>query len=419
LLTGSCALAEFTLLDGGPTMYFVPFVGCNMDKPGCCPFTPRTIGQIEPARATITPIPSITGTPSELYAYPQPADAEDATLDSCAPDYYSVSGSCCPKYVTVFGFGYTPWTVVLGGETPCVSPMTAGITVSPITASGNSAATTKPTVVATSLVFAMQYAVQEEPGNGLSGGAIAGIVVGAISGVLAIVVLAFFIRRRHQHSRQLSKLKKELHSNFYGTSAGTSEVPTLGMNLPSGSIRDQSSDWARTTLRGSAAFAKEQRGDGDSGEGSSPAELYADNSPVEIYTPDSGVFPARRPVGSPPKPRKGQQLPLTPANPSEVFELPSVTSSPGLPIMQVGSELQLAKPQRLSRGYAKVVYQGRASTTSVPSDLGDKDGGATGSAGSAGRPATASSSKLSFTRPSTGGMPGTPELDETPMDRNK
>ncbi|KAK3991406.1 hypothetical protein QBC44DRAFT_287169 [Cladorrhinum sp. PSN332] len=410
LLTGSCASAEFTLLDGGPTMYFVPFVGCNNDKLGCCPFTPKTTGFIEPARAVVTPIPSITGALDEVYAYPQPAEAKDATLDSCASDYYSISGSCCPN-------GYTPWTVALGGETPCVSPLTTSTTTPSIAAPTDSATTTKPTIVATALVFAMQYALEEnsEHGLSLSAGAIAGIVIGSICGVLAIVALAFFIRRRHQQSHQLSNLKKELDSNFYGTSAGTSEVPTLGRNLPPASIRDQSSDWARTTLRDSAAFTKEQHGGGDSGEGSSPAELYAGNSPVELYTPDSGVFPARRPVGSPPRPRKHQQSPLTPINPNDMFELPSVTSSPGLPIMQVGSELQLAKPQRLSRGYAKVVYQGRGSTTSVPSDLGDNGGGG-GSAGSAGRPATASSSKTSATRPMTGRMPGTPELHEMPRD---
>ncbi|KAK4230015.1 hypothetical protein QBC38DRAFT_441284 [Podospora fimiseda] len=410
LLTGNCSSAKFTLLDGGPTLYYVPFVGCNNDKPGCCPFTPRTIDPIEPAKAVITFSPSITGAPDQLYAYPRPTNTNDATLDSCASDYYSVSGSCCPN-------GYTPWTAALGGETPCASPLTSSTRAPPITASRDPAAATKPTIVATGLVFAMQYAVQGESDQGLSlsAGAIAGIVIGSICGVLAIVGLSFFIRRRQKQSRQLVGLKKELHSNFYGTTAGTSEVPTAGRSPAPTSVRgDQSSDWARTTLRDSTAFAKEQNGGGDSGgESSSPAELYGGSSPVAMYSPDPGLFPPRRPVGSPPRPRKGQQSPLTsPINPSEIFDWPSVTSSPALPSMQVGSELQLAKPQRLSRGYAKVVYQGRGSTTSVPSDLGDHGG-----PGSAGRPATASSSKTSATRPMTGRMPGTPELDERPRDR--
>jgi len=293
--------------------------------------------------------------------------------------------------------------------------MTVGITAPSIPEPTHPAATTKPTVVATGLVFAMQYAVQEEPGHPLSAGVIAGIVIGSICCLLAIVGLAFFVRRRHQHTHQLFNLKKELGSNFYGHSAGTSEVPTLRRDLHFHSgTRDPSSDWARTTLRDSGAHAKDQHGiaAGDRDDGSSPAELYADNSPVGHYSPDSAVFPARRPVGSPPKPRKGQQSPRTPINHSGVFELPSVASSPGIAIMGgSASELQLAKPQRLSRGYAKIVYQGRGSTASVPSDIGDREGGG-GTAGNSGaRPTTASSSKASGSRPATGRMPSTPVLD--------
>lgn len=102
LLTGNCASAEFTLVDGGPTMYFVPFVGCNNNKPRCCPFTPRTIALIEPARAGVTSVPSITEARDAPYAYPQPTNVKDTTLDNCASDYYSISGSCCPKYVILF-----------------------------------------------------------------------------------------------------------------------------------------------------------------------------------------------------------------------------------------------------------------------------------------------------------------------------
>lgn len=296
--------------------------------------------------------------------------------------------------------------------------MTVGTTAPPIPESTNPATTTKPTVVATGLVFAMQYAVQEESGHPLSAGVIAGIVIGSICCVLAIVGLAFFVRRRRQHTRQLFSLKKELRNNFNRNSTGTSEVPTLGRDLHfHSSTRNPNSDWARTTLRDSGTIVKDQHGiAAGGGDGSSsPAELGAGNSPVGLYTPDSAVFPARRPVGSSPKPRKDQQSPLTPINHSRVFELPSVASSPGLPIIGgSASELQLAKPQRLSRGYAKVVYQGRGSTTSVPSDIGDREGGGGNAASAGARPTTASSSKTSGTRPATGRMPGTPGSDGTP-----
>ena len=47
-------------------------------------------------------MPSITEARDAQYVYPQAKDAKDATLDSCASDYYSISGSCCPKYVILF-----------------------------------------------------------------------------------------------------------------------------------------------------------------------------------------------------------------------------------------------------------------------------------------------------------------------------
>lgn len=90
LLTGDCALAQYTLIDDGPTWYYVPFVGCISGRPGCCPFTPAPQGQIAATAG------------SSRAVYPQPRDAKDATLRTCPADYYFISGSCCPRYVQIF-----------------------------------------------------------------------------------------------------------------------------------------------------------------------------------------------------------------------------------------------------------------------------------------------------------------------------
>lgn len=79
LLTSACRQAEYTLVDAGASLYYVPFVGCINQKPDCCPFAPGpTAGSI----------------------YPHPLNQKHDLLDRCPSDYYSVSaGGCCPRLV--------------------------------------------------------------------------------------------------------------------------------------------------------------------------------------------------------------------------------------------------------------------------------------------------------------------------------
>lgn len=83
MLTDLCATAHYTLVDEGPTAYYAPFIGCIDSQPDCCPFKPKT------------PVDRANG------SYPQPEDPSEAVMQRCPVDYYSVSGSCCPKYVCV------------------------------------------------------------------------------------------------------------------------------------------------------------------------------------------------------------------------------------------------------------------------------------------------------------------------------
>lgn len=89
MLTGECASAQYTLIDdGGPTMIYAPFVGCINNKPDCCPYKPATMAQ--KFKAVVT---------ASSGVFPTPQNQIDSIMKSCAADYYSVSGSCCPRYV--------------------------------------------------------------------------------------------------------------------------------------------------------------------------------------------------------------------------------------------------------------------------------------------------------------------------------
>ena len=91
LLVGDCQSTAYTLLNGGDMVLYAALVGCNGDRPECCPWNITTAappGTPDDGRAA-----------AEAGDFPVPAaDAKDR-LDRCPNDYYSVSGQCCPKSV--------------------------------------------------------------------------------------------------------------------------------------------------------------------------------------------------------------------------------------------------------------------------------------------------------------------------------
>jgi hypothetical protein len=96
LLQGACTQTGFTQVDAGGTVYFAGFVGCIKDKPECCPYA------VDMAKAGSTA--TAGGNAQDMgnlgFDFPQPASSELAVQAKCADDYYSISGGCCPKYVS-------------------------------------------------------------------------------------------------------------------------------------------------------------------------------------------------------------------------------------------------------------------------------------------------------------------------------
>lgn len=97
LLQGPCSTADFTLVDAGSTVYFAGFLGCVGNRPECCPWPVATA-----TAATAGLAPASTGVnvqDNRPYNFPVPTASAMAQLSSCADDYYSISGQCCPVYV--------------------------------------------------------------------------------------------------------------------------------------------------------------------------------------------------------------------------------------------------------------------------------------------------------------------------------
>ncbi|KAK1780080.1 hypothetical protein QBC45DRAFT_116972 [Copromyces sp. CBS 386.78] len=184
LLTKTCATPEFTLLKLESSAVYAPFVGCVNTRQDCCPSQPQTSVAI-----------------GFNDVYPKAPNPEQAALERCPADYYSISARCCPN-------GYTLWTTDLGGQTPCFSVLQAAVTPPPIT-NANSA---EPTVVVSDVVYAIGYPVQE-PLNSFPAEAIAGIVA-TVLGLLVIAGLALFLHKRRQR-REFLNLGNELN-DLYG-----------------------------------------------------------------------------------------------------------------------------------------------------------------------------------------------------------
>src|SRR6266566_5498944 len=78
LLTGYCVTPDYTLVDGGATAYYAPFVGCDGDKLDCCPFTPVTAVDTSTVTAPITITETVGAggsASSNGDSYPTAADA--------------------------------------------------------------------------------------------------------------------------------------------------------------------------------------------------------------------------------------------------------------------------------------------------------------------------------------------------------
>ncbi|KAM7186556.1 hypothetical protein V8F33_011760 [Rhypophila sp. PSN 637] len=197
LLAGACsASTDYTLVNAGATVYAAGVVGCNGNRPECCPWKVGEMGSAggaAPAGGTEDQSKNRVG-----VDFPQPEDNAQAVLAGCAQDYYSVSGGCCPV-------GYWPFTAAVGGQTPCyseVNRMTVG-TVTVGAEDEKAKDTSKPTSAVVNIVWSMRYQVEDTSSGGLSTGAKAGI--GAGVGIVAIALIglgAWFFWRRRKSKKQ-------------------------------------------------------------------------------------------------------------------------------------------------------------------------------------------------------------------------
>ncbi|KAK4115982.1 hypothetical protein N656DRAFT_841509 [Canariomyces notabilis] len=197
LLAGDCKSTSYTLVDGGDMVFYAAFVGCNADRPQCCPWNVST-GASQPDNS---PALEVTDAPpgrvAEPGQFPIPADHAKANLERCPQDYYSVSGQCCPN-------GYYKFTRLVAYQTPCFSSFKERATPPQITAglAANPKNSALPTSAVVNVAWAMGFNTSGDSNPPLSTGASIGIGVGA--GVLAIsigVLAAFLIFRWRRNKK--------------------------------------------------------------------------------------------------------------------------------------------------------------------------------------------------------------------------
>jgi len=89
-----CKSTSYTLMSADDVVYYAAVVGCDANRPQCCPWSVSVEGGSPTAAANDGN--RVAGGPGQ---FPVPANGVKALLEKCPDDYYSVSGQCCPKYV--------------------------------------------------------------------------------------------------------------------------------------------------------------------------------------------------------------------------------------------------------------------------------------------------------------------------------
>lgn len=87
LLAGPCTQTQYTMVDAGEMVYQAAFVGCDADRPECCPFEVATTS----GKGGGNRVAGGGG------GFPTPAANALSALTACPDDYYPISGQCCPK----------------------------------------------------------------------------------------------------------------------------------------------------------------------------------------------------------------------------------------------------------------------------------------------------------------------------------
>lgn len=219
LLTGSCSLPSWTLVDLSTAASVIALIGCGWDRTECCPFAAG-------AR-----------TDSATPPFPTPRDGPVALIQ-CPKNYQPESSGCCPLCVVVPSnpqasngvlrerglLTKTPYSgfheTALGTQIKCDSPVTTHFPTPTLPANSDNAANpTKPTGYIVNYVYA-EYIILSPSSNGsesnsLSTGAKIGIGVGASVAALLIAGLAYLLvrmcirsTREQREQRELKRLQK-------------------------------------------------------------------------------------------------------------------------------------------------------------------------------------------------------------------
>ncbi|KXX78843.1 hypothetical protein MMYC01_204023 [Madurella mycetomatis] len=200
LLDGECAQTGFTRVDAGNTIYFAGFMGCINDRPECCPWpvATATSGSTGPA----TDAAGVNVQDNIAYDFPMPVSDDLAQLVSCAEDYYSISGGCCPN-------GFWPFTSAVGGQTPCWSSVN-NVAVPTLTVASDEPEGEKPTSAVVNIVWSMRYPVADPGSGGLSTAAKAGIGAGAGVAAILIIGLAICLWRYRRKNKKLAQAQQQV-----------------------------------------------------------------------------------------------------------------------------------------------------------------------------------------------------------------
>ncbi|KAK4150469.1 hypothetical protein C8A00DRAFT_46151 [Chaetomidium leptoderma] len=165
LLAGDCASPSYTLINGGDLVLYAAVVGCNADRPQCCPW--NVTADANPSN------PGAGGAPGD-------------NLIAAAPGQFPIPAADAKDSLES---GYYKFTREIASQTPCFSSLVGKATPPPITIglAANPTDMSLPTSAVVNLAWAMAYKVAD-PAPALSKGAVVGIGVG--SGVVAIAILA-------------------------------------------------------------------------------------------------------------------------------------------------------------------------------------------------------------------------------------
>ncbi|KAK4163848.1 hypothetical protein QBC43DRAFT_334971 [Cladorrhinum sp. PSN259] len=228
LLEGDCSSTSFSVINAGDVMFYVPLVGCNANRPECCPWivSGRAAGQVATDQQTTAGPNTRNFVAAVAGQFPMPQDGQLIALPKCPNDYYSVSGMCCPN-------GYLKFTRLMASQTPCFSSLAAKATPPMITVGAPGVPpqnSSIPTSALVNIALAMSYQVEHElppsssSSSGLSQGAVIGIGIGAgIGAILLIALIACLVVR--------ARSKKKTHQpvpQMVNTENPFADAPGLG-----------------------------------------------------------------------------------------------------------------------------------------------------------------------------------------------